>query len=52
MVPFDKSTTSFSYYNPVRVAVTDEVALQDGVSSSADVYAPPLVLSDDVIWKI
>lgn len=51
MVPFDKSTTALSHYHAVGVAVTDEVVLQDGVSSPADVYAPPLVLSDDVLWK-
>lgn len=51
MVSFDESTTPFSHYNTVRVAVADEIVLQDGVPSSADVHAPPLVLSDYVIWK-
>lgn len=51
VVPFDEPAASFSHDNAVRVSVADEVVLQDGVASSADVDAPPLVLSDHVIWK-
>lgn len=51
MVPFDEPAASFSHDDAVRVAVADEVVLQDGVASPADVDAPPLVLSDHVIWK-
>lgn len=51
VVSFDESTTPFSHYNTVGVAIADEVVLQDGVPASADVDAPPLVLPDYVIWK-
>lgn len=51
MVSLDKSAASLSHHNTVWVAITDEVVPQDGVTSSADVHTPPLVLFDHIIWN-
>lgn len=31
--------------------MTDVVVPQDGVTSSADVHTPPLILSDHILWN-
>lgn len=51
VVPLDKPAASLSHHHAVRVAVTDVVVSQDGVSTSTDVHPPPLVLFDHVLWK-
>lgn len=49
VVPLDESAASLAHHNAVRVSVTDEVVSQNGVTSSADVHAAPLVLFNYII---
>lgn len=51
VVPLDEAAASLSHHHAVRVAMADEVVSQNGVTSSTDVDATPLVLFDYIIWN-
>lgn len=49
VISLNKSAASLPHHDTVRVAVTDVVVPQDGVTTSADVHTPPLVLFDHIL---